>query len=147
VTPQQRSRPVRLLVEERRRRILELLARQERATVEELVARFRVSAVTIRGDLDALADAEATEAPATTIDRAGVLEDVTAENDEVAEPAPTGPNVLPGYAAMTIPQLRGRLRHLSVEELRALLDWETAHENRPPYVTMLSNRITTVTEG
>ena len=97
--------------------------------------------------LDALADAEATEAPATMIDRAGVLEDVTAENDEAAEPAPTGPNVLPGYAAMTIPQLRGRLRHLSVEELRALLDWETAHENRPPYVTMLSNRITTVTEG
>jgi len=51
-----KSRSVRLLVEERRRRILELLDRQERATVEELVARFRVSAVTIRGDLDALAD-------------------------------------------------------------------------------------------
>lgn len=47
----------RLLVEERRRRTLELLDKQERATVEELVARFRVSAVTIRGDLDALADA------------------------------------------------------------------------------------------
>jgi len=51
-----KSRSVRLLVEERRRRILELLDRQERATVEELVARFRVSAVTVRGDLDALAD-------------------------------------------------------------------------------------------
>ena len=47
----------RLLVEERRRRTLELLDRQERATVDELVARFRVSAVTIRGDLDALAGA------------------------------------------------------------------------------------------
>jgi DeoR family transcriptional regulator, aga operon transcriptional repressor len=54
---QTKTRAVRLLVEERRRRILELLDRQERATVEELVARFRVSAVTIRGDLDALADA------------------------------------------------------------------------------------------
>jgi DeoR family transcriptional regulator of aga operon len=52
-----KSRSDRLLVEERRRRILELLDRQERATVDELVARFRVSAVTVRGDLDALADA------------------------------------------------------------------------------------------
>jgi DeoR family transcriptional regulator of aga operon len=50
-------RNLRLLVEERRRRIIELLDRQERATVEELVERFGVSAVTIRGDLDALADA------------------------------------------------------------------------------------------
>jgi len=48
-------RPARLLVEERRRRIMEILDRQERVTVEELVQRFEVSAVTIRGDLDALA--------------------------------------------------------------------------------------------
>jgi DeoR family transcriptional regulator, aga operon transcriptional repressor len=48
---------LRLLVEERRRRILELLDTQERATVEELSSRFGVSAVTIRGDLDTLAEA------------------------------------------------------------------------------------------
>jgi hypothetical protein len=59
----------------------------------------------------------------------------------------SGPNVLPGYAALTIPQLRGRLRHLGVDDLRTLLEWEQTHENRPPFVTMLSNRITTVTEG
>ncbi len=35
---------------------MEILDRQERVTVEELVRRFDVSAVTIRGDLDALAD-------------------------------------------------------------------------------------------
>jgi len=52
-----RSRPPRLLVEERRRRILEMLDGQERVTVDELVGRFGVSAVTIRGDLDALAGA------------------------------------------------------------------------------------------
>jgi DeoR family transcriptional regulator of aga operon len=51
-----KGRPGRLLVEERRRRILEILDRQERVTVEELVRRFGVSAVTIRSDLDSLAE-------------------------------------------------------------------------------------------
>ena len=51
-----KGRAPRLLVEERRRRILEILDGQERVTVEELVTRFEVSAVTVRGDLDALAD-------------------------------------------------------------------------------------------
>jgi DeoR family transcriptional regulator of aga operon len=49
-----KPKPPRLLVEERRRRMMEILDAQERATVEELVERFGVSAVTIRGDLDAL---------------------------------------------------------------------------------------------
>ncbi len=64
------------------------------------------------------------------------------------EPAPTGgagPNVLPGFAEMTVPQLRGRLRRLSADDLQVLLDWELAHGNRPPFVTMLTNRIATVT--
>jgi hypothetical protein len=56
------------------------------------------------------------------------------------------PDVLPGYAGLSIPQLRGKLRHLGVEDLRALLAWEQAHGDRPPYVTMLTNRIATVTE-
>jgi len=59
----------------------------------------------------------------------------------------SGPNVMPGYRELTIPQLRGRLRHMSVEDLQALLDWETAHDDRPAFVTMLSNRITTVSEA
>ncbi len=46
----------RLLVAERRRRILELLDEQERVTVNDLARRFRISAVTARGDLDALAN-------------------------------------------------------------------------------------------
>jgi DeoR family transcriptional regulator, aga operon transcriptional repressor len=49
-----KPKPPKLLVEERRRRMMEILDAQERATVEELVERFGVSAVTIRGDLDAL---------------------------------------------------------------------------------------------
>ena len=48
-------KPLKLLVEERRRRILDLLDEEDRVTVEDLVERFDLSAVTIRGDLDALA--------------------------------------------------------------------------------------------
>jgi hypothetical protein len=61
--------------------------------------------------------------------------------------AATGPDVLPGYGSLTIPQLRGKLRHLGVGDLHALLAWEHAHGDRPPYVTMLSNRIASVGEG
>jgi hypothetical protein len=73
--------------------------------------------------------------------------DLTGPAEPDTPPTGGGPNVLPGYAGMTIAQLRARLRKLSGDDLRALLDWETAHGNRPAYVTMLSNRISTVTGG
>ncbi|TWF76453.1 hypothetical protein FHX44_112343 [Pseudonocardia hierapolitana] len=78
---------------------------------------------------------------------AAAAEGDTLQHTEPAEPAATGPNALPGYQDLTIPQLRGRLRHLTADDLRALLEWETTHDNRAPFVTMLSNRLTTVTEG
>lgn len=61
--------------------------------------------------------------------------------------ADTPPAVLPGYPDMNLHQLRGHLRKLDIAGLQALLIWETSHENRPPFVTMLSNRITTVQEN
>ncbi|GAA1168382.1 lipid droplet-associated protein [Pseudonocardia alaniniphila] len=90
------------------------------------------------------ADPAQPEAPVQT---AAEVAAETATDAAPADDTATGPNVLPGYRDLTIPQLRGRLRHLTVEDLQALLDWETAHDNRPPFVTMLSNRITTVKEG
>jgi hypothetical protein len=60
---------------------------------------------------------------------------------------PEEPPVLAGYAEMSIPQLRGKLRFLSLDDLRALLAWELAHGERPPFVTMLTNRITAVQEA
>jgi hypothetical protein len=57
--------------------------------------------------------------------------------------APTG---LPGYDELSLAQLRARLRRLSVEELTELLAWESAHQDRPAFLTMLGNRITTVTD-
>lgn len=49
-------KPNRLLAEERRREILRVLGQNGRVTVEEIARRFGVSAVTARGDLDALSD-------------------------------------------------------------------------------------------
>ena len=48
------SRYSRLLAEQRRRKILELIEQKGQITVRELAHRFSVSAVTARGDLDAL---------------------------------------------------------------------------------------------
>jgi DeoR family transcriptional regulator of aga operon len=51
-----KRKPNRLLAEERRREILGVLGENGRVTVEEVVRRFGVSAVTARGDLDALSE-------------------------------------------------------------------------------------------
>jgi len=48
------GKDLRLLAEQRRRRILDLIEQKGQITVRELVGRFGVSAVTARGDLDAL---------------------------------------------------------------------------------------------
>lgn len=51
---------------------------------------------------------------------------------------------VPGYDDLSIPQLRGRLRALSLEQVEALVGYERTHRARPPYLTMLENRITTL---
>jgi hypothetical protein len=51
---------------------------------------------------------------------------------------------LPGYGEMSLAELRTTLRNLSLPQLEALLDYERAHQDRPAFVTLLSNRISTV---
>jgi hypothetical protein len=64
----------------------------------------------------------------------------------IAEDTPSvTPDALPGYESLTIAQLRARLRTLSVDDLTELLAWESSHADRPPFVTMLTNRIATLT--
>ena len=62
---------------------------------------------------------------------------------DIAVGDPGGPPVA-GYDDLSIPQLRGRLRGLSVEQVEALLGYERATRARPPYLTMLENRLTTL---
>lgn len=54
-----KHKPDRLLAEERRREILDVLGEHGKVTVHEVVRRFGVSAVTARGDLDALSESGA----------------------------------------------------------------------------------------
>lgn len=54
-----KNKPDRLLAEERRREILDVLGQNGKVTIHEVVKRFGVSAVTARGDLDALSESGA----------------------------------------------------------------------------------------
>lgn len=68
----------------------------------------------------------------------------TGPNSVIAEPTESASALLPGYPGMTMAQVRGHFRTLSVAQVRELLARETAGENRPAFVTMLTNRISTL---
>jgi DeoR family transcriptional regulator of aga operon len=57
ITHSHKSRPPRLLAEERRRKILEIVDETGRVTIADVVRNLAVSAVTARSDLDALSTA------------------------------------------------------------------------------------------
>ncbi|RKT52589.1 lipid droplet-associated protein [Saccharothrix australiensis] len=51
------------------------------------------------------------------------------------------PSALPEYDELTLPQLRAKLRTLSADDLRQLLDHERSHANRPEFTGMLARRL------
>ncbi|NIJ10703.1 hypothetical protein FHU38_001047 [Saccharomonospora amisosensis] len=55
--------------------------------------------------------------------------------------AAAAPGGLAGYDQLTLPQVRARLRTLSLEQLEELLTYEREHANRPSFVGMLGRRI------
>ena len=56
-------------------------------------------------------------------------------------PAAPAEAPLPNYDQLTIASLRARLRGLSLEQVRALITYEQAHENRPEVITMFERRV------
>jgi hypothetical protein len=54
------------------------------------------------------------------------------------------PSILPAYPDLTLPQVRARMRRLTVDELSELLDYEQSHDDRPAFVGMLTRRIGTL---
>lgn len=72
----------------------------------------------------------------------GALAEARSETTEHAgQAAPAG---LTGYDRMTLPQLRARLRKLSLPQLEEIIEYERAHENRPSFLGMLTRRINNV---
>jgi hypothetical protein len=54
------------------------------------------------------------------------------------------PSALRDYADLTLPQVRARMRRLSIGQLTELVEYEHAHEDRPAFVGMLTRRIGTL---
>jgi hypothetical protein len=72
-----------------------------------------------------------------------------AEPAPVAEPAAAAEAALPvaGYDQLSVASLRARLRVLDVTQVRTLLDYEKAHQNRADMVTMFERRIAKLEQG
>lgn len=65
-----------------------------------------------------------------------------AEDHEDGEfDAAAGPAGLANYDELTLPQLRARLRRLSIPQLEEILGYERDHENRSSFTGMLARRI------
>jgi hypothetical protein len=80
------------------------------------------------------------------LDEADVASALTSRPAAAAEPGDdsSAPSALPEYDEMSLAQLRAKLRGLSLPQLTELLEYEQGHQARPAFVTMLSNRISTV---
>ncbi|HEY0494403.1 MAG TPA: lipid droplet-associated protein [Kutzneria sp.] len=68
-------------------------------------------------------------------------DDADTADDEIAA---GGPASLPEYDELSVPQLRARLRRLTLDDLDELLAYEREHAARPAYLGMLTRRIATV---
>ncbi len=79
--------------------------------------------------------AEAIDDPWVEETRALAEEHSEGENDS------SGPAGLGNYDELTLPQLRARLRRLTVPQLEELLEYEKAHADRASFVGMLARRI------
>ena len=86
------------------------------------------------------AEAVAAGAPGAVTDK---VEQIT-EKLHVEEPQSRDELPIPDFDNVSLGSLRARLRSLSVEDLVRLREWEQAHANRLPVVTLLDNRIAKV---
>jgi hypothetical protein len=81
------------------------------------------------------------------VDEADVAQALTpppARADGIRSAASRPSELLAGYDEMSLAELRTKLRELSLPQLEALLVYEHTHRDRPAFVTLLSNRISTV---
>jgi hypothetical protein len=70
-----------------------------------------------------------------------VSKKVKSETPRTSAAGYDGPAGLTGYDQLTLPQLRARLRQLSIPQLETILEYERAHADRSSFTGMLSRRI------
>jgi hypothetical protein len=74
----------------------------------------------------------------------------TFDEDTIPEPAPAPEpresSLLADYDELSLPQLRGRLRSFTEDDLTELLAHEERNAQRPDYLRMLRNRLTRLRE-
>jgi hypothetical protein len=119
-------------------------------------ARFDEDSEPLRPETDATAgggDTSKNGRPAARPE-VGEIDETDVARARTPSPAPTDsarpgasgmtPSALAGYDEMSLAQLRSRLRAFSLSQLVELREYEHAHQDRPAFVTLLSNRISTV---
>ena len=104
------------------------------APVAEQAAPVKAGTATTKGPAKKTAAKKAADAEGTKMGETTDTKVAAGDRSEIVEYL--------DYDSLTLAQLRARLRALSVDELTALLEYENAHAARIPFVTMLSNRIT-----
>jgi hypothetical protein len=112
------------------------------AAAEDVVDGPGPAAAALDADLDPITVAAGDDdgpVPGSVEEEIGTVADDASRYDGYLSAPP-----LPGYDAMSIPQLRARLRTLSEQQLVELVGYERATAGRPPYLTMLENRLATV---
>jgi hypothetical protein len=127
------------VIDDRAEEEAERIATQARQAVRETVEKART---------EQPAASPAAASPAAT--EAGAPGTATAQVEKVTEQlkieAPEDRSELPiqDFDNVSIGSLRARLRSLSLEQLVVLREWERAHADRLPIVTLLDNRIAKV---
>ena len=117
----------------------------------EGAARNAAEALQSGGALGAAGPVDVPPAPPATFERhdTAATAEVVERVEQIAEQItiPDGDDIahdelpLPDYDHMTLGSLRGRLRKLTTTQLVTLREYEKAHADRLPVITMLDNRI------
>lgn len=120
----------------------------------DLVAAHRAAASadeTVEASADESSDAAPTEAAPAELDATDTAPPGSPASDSESHgPDPTTNGATdgsPDYDSLSLAELRGKLRRLSPEEVTALLDRERAGADRPAFVTLLTNRLTSLEQG
>jgi hypothetical protein len=93
------------------------------------------------------APAAAAEVAPTAAEATAAAEAPAAAEATAAAEAPAAELPLPNYDDLSIASLRARLRNLSAQQLRQLIEYEKGHADRADVITMFERRIAKLAEG